>query len=361
MKFLYTRVIWRFLLTVIFAVWLNCTGTLHGGCFGDVKFLDDNGIILDSKLLHIDGYPNAFNASFIREDNGDYLVTFRSDCKKNPNLMPTAITMGVAHMGADLSAVYNLSEYRCKHIGAHDGRLFWYNYCRYLMYTYLVYPESVQQIDRDKLRDTDCMRVAVARLDKNGVVQDLRELQYGLQKKEKNWTPFEYCNEIGRSYLYCVYRFNPKEIICIQDSGQIEIVVQEQEKSQPLMDIWERRWGEIRGGTPAIDIGEEYLTFFHSSFNMKRHVWYVCGALTFEKNPPFKIKRISAEPILAHSFYQSVSTDKRIYSSNKHILFPCGLICENNILRLICGENDIAIRIITFDKMRLIENLVWLP
>lgn len=339
---------------------LYCDIFSHVDQFHDIPYLDDANVILRSELLHIKEYPDAFNASFIEHIDG-YLTVFRQDSKKSPDMMPLTISMGLVNLNRNFIQSNKAIESQLEHIGAHDGRLFYYDHTLYILYTHLLYQESSKPGKKDLLRFTNRMHQAIANLDENWNIVNVRELNYGTQKKEKNWTPFEYQDAAGMPHLYFVYRFNPKEIICLKESGAIEQIIKDANKSQALINMWENRWGEIRGGTPAINIGDEYLTFFHSSFKNKNQIWYVFGALTFQKDPPFTITKISKYPILAHNFYKAESNDQRLFSHDRLVMFPCGLICENNLIHVLCGENDIGIRLVTFDKKRLLECLksVW--
>ena len=330
---------------------LSCVDKFKG-----LPYLDDMGIIVTSELLHIEEYPHAFNASFI-ELNDNYLIVFRQDTKKNAHSMPMTITMAQACADKEFKSFNKLHAYKTEQSGAHDGRLFSFNNELYLLFTYLLYKGDVKLQD-DILVETQYMQQALARLDEYGDIMTVRELQYGEQKKEKNWTPFNYRDQSQIPHLYFFYKFNPKEIIHLHKSGYIEQVVKDQKKSESLVVLWERQWGEIRGGTPAIQIDDEYVTFFHSSFKHKKKTWYVCGALTFENQPPFAIKRISRCPILAHNFYTAISSDKRLFSPDALVLFPCGLQCKDNYLYVLCGENDIAMRLIILDTRLLMESLI---
>ena len=84
------------------------------------------------------------------------------------------------------------------------------------------------------------------------------------------------------------------------------------------------------------------------------------GAYTFEPNPPFRITRVSPYPILFDGIYDSEY--KNTAEPCKCIIFPCGYaIKEKNrqvLLQLACGENDSAVKVITFDKDGLLESLV---
>lgn len=52
-----------------------------------------------------------------------------------------------------------------------------------------------------------------------------------------------------------------------------------------------KKWGKLRGGTPAILVADEYLAFFHRSFidQKTKLSWYVMDAYTFASSPPFPL------------------------------------------------------------------------
>jgi hypothetical protein len=52
-----------------------------------------------------------------------------------------------------------------------------------------------------------------------------------------------------------------------------------------VLEKYKWKWGEMRGGTPALLVGDKYLSFFHSSGRLwHRHViTYVMGAYLFDR------------------------------------------------------------------------------
>ena len=70
-----------------------------------------------------------------------------------------------------------------------------------------------------------------------------------------------------------------------------------------LSKLW--GFGRVRGGTPALHIGNgRYLAFFHSS--TKVGVWfktYVMGAFTFTDTAPFRLLEVTPYPIMHPRFY----------------------------------------------------------
>jgi hypothetical protein len=120
------------------------------------------------------------------------------------------------------------------------------------------------------------------------------------------------------------------------------------------------KWGIPRGGTPAILIDGEYLSFFHSSFeDEKGIIWYIMGAYTFASVPPFQMTRISPCPFLFKGIYSTPHGE--IANPKIRSIYPAGLIYERrdgrDVIAVSCGENDSAIKIISMDKQALFSSL----
>jgi len=105
---------------------------------------------------------------------------------------------------------------------------------------------------------------------------------------EKNWTWFLHENEV-----YMIYNIEPHTVVrCDSAASPVETLETQLEK-----DIW--FYGQRRGGSNPIRIGDEYFAFFHSStpwWNGRRR--YYMGAYAFEAKPPFRITRSSTIPML---------------------------------------------------------------
>ncbi len=160
---------------------------------------------------------------------------------------------------------------------------------------------------------------------------------------EKNWAWFEHDGQ-----LHFVYQNNP-HIVVETDGPRIVTHNETQFKSH-----W--RWGEMRGGTNPVRIGDEYLAFFHSSMPWKtipkygERRRYFMGAYAFEAKAPFKVTRVSKEPLLIGSEF-----DPTIPGSPA-VVFPCGLVMEpKGSLYCTYGINDCAagwVRMEVGDVMR---------
>lgn len=145
---------------------------------------------------------------------------------------------------------------------------------------------------------------------------------------EKNWLWF-----FHQDSLHLVYQANPHIVCRFSPAGVFE---QEFNTENPEIK-WD--YGTIRGGTPPVLTadGDEYLSFFHSSLPSEtKHRRYYMGAYTFESQPPFRITRMTVEPLLAGS-------DQDICSDTKPlVVFPCGSRLKDGKWLVSLGVNDLA-------------------
>jgi predicted GH43/DUF377 family glycosyl hydrolase len=145
---------------------------------------------------------------------------------------------------------------------------------------------------------------------------------------EKNWLWF-----FHQDMLHMVYSTVPHVVCRFSPAGIFEQEYKTEEKNIK----WD--YGTIRGGTPPAltPDGDEYLSFFHSSLPDEQwHRRYYMGAYTFEAKPPFRITRITTEPILAGSPHDVTSKDKPI------VVFPCGSRIKDGKWLVTLGVNDLA-------------------
>jgi len=144
---------------------------------------------------------------------------------------------------------------------------------------------------------------------------------------EKNWLWFEH-----EGKRMCVYHAQPMTVLREEDGR----MVQEYRIGGDLG--WQ--YGDVRGGTPPIRVGDEYWTFFHSSLPWKviRPVGmrnrYYAGILAFEAKPPFRITRITRQPLL-------IGTYREPYIRfAPPCVFPSGAILKDNRWTVVFGVND---------------------
>lgn len=284
--------------------------------------------IVGAKQIHIPGYPDAFNPCIIRWKDS-ILMTFRyrdpatgsTDgvgfvwLDKNFNITSSPSFLQISH---SKEVIGPLQDPR---MVIKDDKLF------------LVYSNRIQ-----KNAGQTC-RMFIAEVDYDGVHFKAKKPEpflhfEGVKKeREKNWMPFQYNDE-----LLLIYSAVPQKILQPLFGRKTCATV-----CSTNNDIkW--NWGEVRGGTPAYLIGDEYLAFFHSCITLRtaqsggKPMWhYVMGAYTFESSPPFAAKKISHVPIVDDTFYSGPlhNTWKPL-----RVIFPVGYIFDEKYIWLSYGRQD---------------------
>lgn len=153
--------------------------------------------------------------------------------------------------------------------------------------------------------------------------------------KEKNWTFFVHENK-----LMCIYALSPHTVLEFDWDGNI---VKEYITHNDFNNKW--RFGVPRGGTNPVLYNNFYYSFFHSHVEWgKGQRCYFMGKYKFNSNPPFEIVDFSLKPILWGN-----EKDDRIYSDgNPLVVFPCGVIIENNKFLVSLGINDEKTAVVEF-------------
>lgn len=277
---------------------------------------------------------NWFNCSFIKFNDKTYFV-YRMEAKP----FCVNIRLGICLMDKnyqpikDTNVLLNLhSNLKGYAINYHveDPRLFVYqnqlylSYCDgYQMAQALIDPETLQAIESYYIKKPDPART------------------------EKNWTFFEYDNR-----LLSVYDTQKQEIFEMNGRDW-------KKKSSAQFPEW--KYGYARGGTPPILVGDEYISFFHSSIlvrlkgnNVKQ---YYMGCYAFESKPPFKVTRMSKEPIIAGEL---VSNSIPRLNNGIFVVFPSGVIRNEDSYDVSFGYNDLECRVVNVTDKFLHENMVAL-
>ena len=321
----------------------------------NIPFGEEDHLVLRTKRVSIRNVIAPYNASIIKYKKG-YLMCFRYD-------IPSKHTYS-SHIGCvKLDAHFNQMDQEFKTIDtgfkrSEDPRIFSIGQEVYLLY-------STSEFLKYFLPFPFISTVNVSKLDVNKCkLQFTTSLELNLSLTEKNWVPFEYVDAQNHPHFYLQYSVNPHKILHLPDPKVNHILHSTLPKSDSLqLFLWENKhfgWGSLRGGTPALKIGDEYLAFFHSCFqDSKGLVWYNMGAYTFEAHPPFRITSISPYPILFKGIYSSISLNAA--DPQRYVIFPVGFVIEEEegkeIIHLSCGENDSSIKIITLDKAKLLKTM----
>ncbi|MDE3055594.1 MAG: hypothetical protein KGI80_02715 [Verrucomicrobiota bacterium] len=306
-------------------------------------FAETTGVVTSTKSIAIRSVIAPYNPSLIPATNGAYTLFFRY------NLLHPSYHSCIGTV--PLNSEFTQGEKEFRRLSLHskyaeDPRACFVDNQLYLFYSTL-HPEN-----------SHCRMMCIANLDPDTFATNyVTALDLNTQWVERNWCPFEYVGIDDKRELLIEYQLSPRKLLSLPDPQVNDL------RSIPLphnvtytLLPWASRWGQIRGGTPAQRIGNEYLSFFHSSFKEEDGTtWYVMGAYTFLTEPPFTITKMSSYPILFRSIYDT--PPMHTADTNKRVIFPAGFVIDKDRIHLACGENDCAIKIITFDKQKLLASL----
>jgi predicted GH43/DUF377 family glycosyl hydrolase len=309
----------------------------------------EQSFVLETKRIHIAGYPTAFNPSIVLWEN-HILMSFRF---RDP-INNVANCVGFIWLDKNFNPVSEpqhlyMLEDETAYTHIQDPRLFVVKNKLYMAYSDLIkVPEA-----KEKKR-TMCLAEIIYDGNRFKAIEKEYFLDFhGLKnnKFEKNWVPFDY-----EGLLLLAYSISPHKIFFpVKKENKCVTIAQSSE-----LNSW--NWGELRGGTPALLIDNFYLAFFHSSIltesvqsDNKSMTHYFMGAYLFENKPPFTIKKISPHPIVSKNFYNGSS-----YQTWKalRVIFPCGFIYDDKHIWISYGRQDHETWIVKLDREGLLKSLI---
>ncbi len=330
----------------------------------NVPYAESQGLIKKITTLQIEGIKAPYNPGLIENENGFFLV-FRHDAKdkkkflgiKTPfkqkiylgNLaMPFRTFISAMQLDQNFKSLSSPARIDTGSDFSEDPRLFKLDDQPYITYN---------DIEDNNI---ESRTIRLAKIDTQTLqLQDQVNLDLNLRRIEKNWVPFIY-EEDGIKKIHFGYYFNPHVILKMDDPLKNELIHLKKPNHIAVQNMpWNKSWGIVRGGTPPILVDGQYLAFFHSFFKENGKIWYVMGAYTFESAPPFRITACSPNPIQFKGIYGTKTNNTA--HSRKPSIFPSGLVLSTEegreLLHVACGENDCAVKIITFDKKALLKSL----
>jgi predicted GH43/DUF377 family glycosyl hydrolase len=318
--------------------------------FSDLEENRDD-FVLETKKIEIPGYPIAFNPSIIRWKNM-LLMTFRviPDRKHNFTSYIGIVQLDDHFNPINIPQILEMRKDSTIPCRAEDARL-------------IVIGDSLRLVYSDNTEpkiSKGGFRMYLAEVIYDGINFSLENIEClcrfdgeSREVREKNWVPFDY-----EGTLLLSYSISPHLVFCpIFGKGECDTVAM---TDAPIK--WDL--GILRGGTPAVKIGNEYLAIFHSSVRMsslqsngQTMLHYFMGAYTFSTSPPFTLKRISPGPIIGKDFYNGPNPYKHYWQPGMYV-FPGGIMDEGDILWIAYGRQDHEIWIAKIDKKGLLESLI---
>ena len=189
--------------------------------------------------------------------------------------------------------------------------------------------------------------------------------------EQKNWSPFEVTSAGSYTHehkLLFIQSITPHRIVEPEPTGSKnhvygQVVAETNYGNiKNITDIW--KWGELRGGTPALFLEDSqfYLSFFHSSNDPPTTGdvlrTYVFGAYTFCSKPPYRILSMSSIPITHDSMFQGPWTNLPLsFYHIDYVSFPMSFIVDGDIIYLTYGKQDEDGWIAKVSKMGLLGSL----
>lgn len=301
-------------------------------------------VIKETKRIELEEFPEAFNPSILPFKEG-YLCSFRYT--PDPLIQPHISYIGIVLLDSEFHPTSPPKILNTRFVNNHissqseDARLFSYRGRIFLLFNDNPAIENPSYSDP---RD-----IYIAELTPDLELSIPLKLFYNRNKHQlwqKNWIPFEW-----KKNLFLAYSISPHEILQPNFFDGECFCSHLTESPQ----YWAQ--GVLRGGTPALFVDGEYLSFFHSSLTIPSEksydlsAWfYFIGAYTFSPDPPFKITKMTLIPLSHPDFY-----DLDFYS--KKVIFPGGFIDAGELIYLAYGRNDCEMWIATLDKKALKEAL----
>jgi predicted GH43/DUF377 family glycosyl hydrolase len=293
-----------------------------------------------------------YNPSIVESASG-YDLFFRYDViKSTPGICPYSSRIGVV----GLNKLFEQEDKEYKRIDlksdyVEDPRALFVGNQLFLLFNW----------SRDTASSPRYM--CVANLDQNShEVNYSTVLNLNLRWIEKNWSPFEYTDENNKEKLFLEYQLSPHKLLELPNPQNNDLKDVGSFAESAFQTIpWSGNWGELRGGTPAKKIGNEYLAFFHSSFVDETNLrWFVMGAYTFSSTSPFNVTGVSKYPILFKDIYETPFINTS--DITKRVIYPSGFVMEKkdgcDLIHLSCGENDCSVKVVTINKDKLLENMI---
>lgn len=325
-------------------------------CFSQLAaFVDietySQDFVLELKKVEIKGFPHAFNPSIVRW-KGTLLMSFWRVLEPCQDAIQSAgdSEVGLVRLDDNFNPIGNpfILDFGNPISRAQDLRLINVGDTLYIVYN----------DNQDEVVSEGGFRMWTAKLEFDGdsfYIYDQQPLIYfdweSPVRREKNWVPFDY-----QGNLHLAYSLSPHLIFQAFDGTSCCHTVA---VSQADLD-W--RWGDMRGGTPAIRIDDRYIAFFHSSIyfpslHSKGKVvpHYLIGAYTFSKDPPFEITHCSSKPIIAKGFYSGNTYP--FYWKPLCVIFPCGILIEDEFIWISYGRQDHELWIAKIDRTKLLNSL----
>lgn len=249
-----------------------------------------------------------FNSSIIEDPTspGGYLLAYRDGWGGSD--------IHLHRLASDLSPIGGSWRLELRHAkasyGREDPRLFFHNGRVHIAFIGVVGGRKLHT------------NVLYARLTEDlRVEQEFYPHLEGRNLWEKNQSPISHCGQ-----LYAIYSIAPHRIIS-WNGGHADHAYE-----TPCRIPWQG--GEMRGGAAPILVGSEFWHFFHDRIDVNGVRTYRTGVYTFDRDPPFAIKRYIPDPIMV------ARPGTRPEGQYCDCVFTCGVVLRDGDFVTSSGIHD---------------------
>lgn len=284
-----------------------------------------------------------FNPGLVRKPNGNLALVTRQWKRPHVGVGVWDSTLQLfdinePDMGATHIGQLNMRRDRDKRIQCEDPRVVWNEKRRCFYVMHVVWKKGSKYVAHQRL---SVFNEAWQPVSDHNIAFGGNSNQFGGGRHhEKNWSVFFHDEK-----AMVLYSFSPHVIFSTDGSMPLDV-----HRTEAPVHLW--KYGEIRGGTPPVRVGDHYITFMHSSLwwkNVQKR--YYMGAYIFEAKPPFKVLAITEKPIL-------IGTDQDIRTlGGPPCIFPCGADYRDGSWLVTFGVNDEACGWIKIPHHKLIGRM----
>ena len=192
-------------------------------------------------------------------------------------------------------------------------------------------------------------------------------------REEKNWGPFSFTSSkltdkyytnsdmpMDQLQLLFEYSINPHRILIQIPAVPGSLLNTKMLACTKLTSRNTMFWNpaHMRSGTPAVFIQEYnvYLSFFHVSARFTNNSvlkTYVMGAHTFDAEPPFALRHVSPEPIVAENFFVGAYAYRRL----NYQIYPSQFLVRDDKVILSMHRNDRESWVVEMNMRGLMDSL----
>jgi predicted GH43/DUF377 family glycosyl hydrolase len=342
----------------LFFILLATACLMHGGCGHEVRTVDlSEAIVRHEQLLPeaLTAAEVAFNPAIAQVQN-EYLMAFRVDGPTQDGNGPCQ-QLAVVALDAHFKprgphVILQTPHEPGMPPSAEDPRLVVVQDVPYLIYNAAVVtgPWPGRRMFVARLRATRTPEGPTYALD---VAKEIwLALPHFGRRIEKNWTPFVYGDA-----LHLIYQTNPHSVFrldlnSLDDTGPYALAQPAGQNSKKV----DFSFGPMRGGTQALFAPEldQYISFFHGSKRVDlgsgKRRYYMMGAYTFDKEPPFAIRSLTRDPIM-------IPEPDAGPIGQTRVVFPAGLVDDGDHYVVSYGREDKTMFMLTLDKAQVLAVL----